>query len=417
MKAEIIAIGTELLLGQIVNTNAQYLANACAAQGIDVYYQTVVGDNESRLAETFRLAKTRADVIICTGGLGPTQDDLTKDVLASLLSCSLHMHQPTLDKVAQLFQSRGLTMVASNDRQALLLEGCEPLTNETGLAIGVAITQDHTHYILLPGPPKEMKPMFDTYAIPWLRRKMTDTLPLFSKMLKFAGIGESNLEHELIDLIKNQTDPTIAPYAKEGEVTIRLSTKAATQAIANDKFQQIEQEIRHRVGQYIYADRDIPIESVIIEMLIDRQLKLAVVESCSGGKLSDMLTSISGSSSCFEGGMICYSYQMKHQFLDIPMHQLEGEEAVGAVSQEVAVGLAQQLLHKLQVDYALSITGVAGPNTVENKPVGLVYVGIAQKNKEPIVHQLSLSGNRESIKLRASKSALYYLWHILKNKQ
>ncbi|MDD9270360.1 competence/damage-inducible protein A [Paenibacillus sp. GCM10023248] len=414
MKAEIIAIGTELLLGQIVNTNAQFLSRECAAIGVDMYFQTVVGDNEQRLLESFKLAASRADVVICTGGLGPTQDDLTKDVLAAYAGRQLLIHEPSMKAIAEMFQSRGIHMVESNRRQALMIEGSDPLYNETGLAVGNAFTFEGTHFILLPGPPKEMKPMFTKYAVPWLRGVMSEEVPLYSKMLKFAGIGESNLEHELIDLIHAQTDPTIAPYAKEGEVTIRLTTRAHTADEGERKLFATEQEIRSRLGQHIYADEDVPIEAIVLQLLGEQQMTLAVAESCTGGLLSDMLTSIPGSSRSFLGGIIVYSNALKHKLLGVPMEVLEGEGAPGAVSQETAELLAEHLLTVTGSDYGLSVTGVAGPDPSEGKPVGLVYVGFAQKNRETQVFTLQLSGNRESIKHRAAKSALYQLWKRLK---
>ncbi|MBA2937763.1 competence/damage-inducible protein A [Paenibacillus sp. CGMCC 1.16610] len=414
MKAEIVAVGTELLLGQIVNTNAQFLSRECAAIGVDIYFQTVVGDNEQRLLESLTLAASRADVVICTGGLGPTQDDLTKDVLAAYVGRQLIIHEPSMNAITQMFQSRGIHMVESNRRQALMLEGSDPLHNETGLAVGVAFTFEGTHFILLPGPPKEMKPMFTNYAIPWLRAVMHDEVPLYSKMLKFAGIGESNLEHQLIDLIQAQSDPTIAPYAKEGEVTIRLTTRAQTAEEGERKLFATEQEIRSRLGQHIYADQDVPIETTVLKMLDERKLSLAVAESCTGGLLSDLITSIPGSSNSFLGGIICYSNALKHKLLGVPMEVLEGEGAPGAVSSETAVILAESLLTTTGSDFGISVTGVAGPGSSEGKPVGLVYIGFAQKNAETQVITLQLSGNRESIKHRSAKSALYHLWKQLK---
>ncbi|MZQ81515.1 competence/damage-inducible protein A [Paenibacillus sp. 5J-6] len=414
MKAEIVAVGTELLLGQIVNTNAQFISRECAAIGVDIYFQTVVGDNEQRLLASLKLAASRADVVICTGGLGPTQDDLTKDVLAAYVGRQLILHEPSMNAITQMFQSRGIHMVESNRRQALMLEGSDPLHNETGLAVGVAFTFEGTHFILLPGPPKEMKPMFTKYAIPWLRTMMKDEVPLYSKMLKFAGIGESNLEHQLIDLIHAQSDPTIAPYAKEGEVTIRLTTRAHSAEEGESKLFATEQEIRNRLGQHIYADQDVPIETVVVKMLEERKLSLAVAESCTGGLLSDLITSIPGSSNSFLGGIICYSNALKHKLLGVPMEILEGEGAPGAVSSETAVILAESLLTSTGSDFGISVTGVAGPGTSEGKPVGLVYIGFAQKNAETEVITLQLSGNRESIKHRSAKSALYHLWKQLK---
>lgn len=413
MRAEIIAVGTELLLGQIVNTNAQYLAQGFADLGVSVYYQTVVGDNESRLADALQIAKSRADLIICTGGLGPTQDDLTKDALAAFLGQKIVTHQPSMDHIEQVFGSRGIHMVESNRRQALMLEHSDPLTNDAGMAVGIALTQDGTHYILLPGPPKEMKPMFDHYAAPWIASKMSGVHPLFSRMLKFAGIGESTLEHELLDLIHAQTDPTIAPYAKESEVTIRITTRASSQAEADVKLEPLEQEIRSRLGDYIYASVDVPIEQEIIHIMKERKLLPAAAESCTGGLLGHMLTAVPGSSAVFRGGIVCYSNMLKNKLLDVPMSILEGAGAPGAVSAETAGILAEQMRLKADTDYAVAITGVAGPDESEGKPVGLVYLAIACKEGLPVVERLQLSGNRDNIKLRAAKAALYQLWKRL----
>ncbi|OCT13749.1 competence/damage-inducible protein A [Paenibacillus pectinilyticus] len=415
MKAEIIAVGTELLLGQIVNTNAQFISRECAAHGIDIYFQTVVGDNEQRLLESLQLAAKRADVVICTGGLGPTQDDLTKDVLAAWTGSNLHIHEPSMEAISTMFASRGIHMVESNRRQALMLEGSDPLQNDTGLAVGNALTFEGTHFILLPGPPKEMKPMFTNYAIPWLKSRMTDEIPLYSKMLKFAGIGESSLEHELLDLIQSQSDPTIAPYANEGEVTIRLTTRAQSAEEGERKIQATENEIKNRLGQYLYAEVDIPIETAVLQLLGKNQRTLAVAESCTGGLLSDLITAVPGSSQSFLGGIICYSNALKHKLLGVPMEVLEGEGAPGAVSVETAAILADQLLIRTGSDFGISVTGVAGPSPSEGKPVGLVYVGLAQKDATTEVFTLQLSGNREFIKQRAAKSALYQLWKQLKD--
>ncbi|WP_426446971.1 competence/damage-inducible protein A [Paenibacillus sp. S-38] len=414
MKAEIIAVGTELLMGQIVNTNAQYISRGLADIGVGVYYQTVVGDNTDRIKETLAIAKSRADLIICTGGLGPTQDDLTKDVLAEVLGRKLVIHQPSYDYMEGMFRSRGITMVESNIRQAYMLEGTDPLANETGLAVGNAVTQDGTHYILLPGPPKEMKPMFDNQVVPWLTAKLGSVQPLFSTMMKFAGIGESFLEHALIDLIEAQTDPTIAPYAKEGEVALRLTTRAASKEEATEKLWPLEREIRTRLGDHVYASEDITLELEVLRLLTAANKTLSVAESCTGGQLSDLLTAVPGGSHSFAGGVICYTNQVKNKVLGVPIEQLEGPGAPGAVSEETARLLAENVRKLADADYALSLTGVAGPTESEGKPVGLVYVGIAERGADTEVVMLQLSGNRETIKLRASKTALYHLWKKIK---
>lgn len=415
MRAEIIAVGTELLMGQIVNTNAQYLAKGLADIGVGVYFQTVVGDNVSRIKESLHIAKGRADLIICTGGLGPTQDDLTKDVLGEVLGQKLVIHEPSMNTMTEMFQRRGIPMVESNARQALMLEQSDPLPNDTGLAVGVAVMHEGTHYILLPGPPKEMKPMFDRYAKPWIESKLDHVQPLYSIMLKFAGIGESALEHALIDLIEAQTDPTIAPYAKEGEVAIRLTTRASSPDEAMTRLRPLEAEIRGRLDEHIYAAEDITLEQQVLRMLAESGQKLAVAESCTGGLLSDLLTAVPGSSQSFLGGVICYSSALKHKLLGVPMEMLEGPGAPGAVSEETAAELARNTLRLLEADVAVSITGVAGPDETEGKPVGLVYVGLAHRNGQAFAVKLQLSGNRETIKLRAAKSALYHLWKTIKS--
>ncbi len=413
MKAEIIAIGTELLLGQIVNTNAQYLSQELAHLGIDVYFQTVVGDNEYRLLEAFDIASQRADLIVCTGGLGPTQDDLTKDVLATYISKPLELHPYSYEMIANFYKERGMPMVESNARQALITKGSDPLLNDVGMAVGIALEYNKTFFVLLPGPPREMKVMFKQYTIPWLKNKLGEETPLFSKIYKFTGIGESSLENQLEDIINLQQNVTIAPYAKEGEVALRLSTKALSQFEADQLMCETEKVIHERLGFHIFADQDISLEQAIVEKMSSKALSLACAESCTGGMLSDMITSISGSSSMFKGGFVCYSNDFKNQVLHIPYEMLKGEGSPGSVSLETTKLLAEQLLIIADTDYALSITGVAGPHTIENKPVGLIYIGLAQKNKAIILKEIKVNGNREMIKLKASKQALNLLWSSL----
>lgn len=414
MRAEIIAVGTELLMGQIVNTNAQYLSQKFAGMGVNVYYQTVVGDNAGRMAEAIKLAGSRADLVVLTGGLGPTQDDITKDVLADLLGLKLIIHQPSYDRIASYYMERNQIMVESNARQAFLIDGGDPMINDTGMAVGVALAFAGIHYVLLPGPPKEMKPMFEQYVMPWLINRMPQTEPLYSKILKFAGIGESSLEHNLKDLISAQSDPTIAPYAKEGEVAVRLTTRARSVEEAMRTIEKTEREIRIRSGEYLYAEEDVPLEHVIVRLMSEKRLTLSAAESCTGGLFSELITSIPGSSVMFHGGVVCYSNEWKHKSLGIPMELLEGVGAAGAVSAEVALLLARQICQYSGSDYAVSITGVAGPAHSERKPAGLVYAAIAGKNGDDFVIQLNLKGNRELIRLRAVKQTMYQLWKRLK---
>lgn len=415
MKAEIIAVGTELLLGQIVNSNAQYLSEELASLGIDVYFQTVVGDNMSRLSQAIRGAAERADLLILTGGLGPTQDDLTKEAVADVLGKSLHIDRMAMDNIDRFFQGRGTPMTENNRRQALSIDGGTPLPNATGLAVGNAIAVNGKFYILLPGPPNEMKPMFEAEAKPWiLQHVLTHETPLYSKMLKFAGIGESALETRLLDLIEEQNDPTIAPYAKEGEVTIRISTKADTESEAMVKLDKLTGEIASRLSDHMYATGDIPIEKTIIDLMTDKGLTLSAAESCTGGLLMETITTIPGSATVFLGGIVCYSNAMKEKLLNVPHDLLEGENAPGAVSAEIAKVLAEQVRMIVDTDFGLAVTGVAGPGYSERKPVGLVYIAISRRGGDTQVIELNLKGNRDTIRLRSTKTILYHLWKQIK---
>lgn len=412
MKAEIIAVGTELLLGQIVNTNAQYLSQGLAALGIDVYFQTVVGDNAGRIRQAIETARSRADLLLFTGGLGPTQDDLTKDVLAEYLGRKLVLHEPSMKKIEERLAGRSL-MIESNRRQALMIEGGEPLPNETGLAVGVALTADGTHYVLLPGPPGEMKPMFDGPVTAWLLRQLGESRPLHTVTLRFAGIGESALEDLLLDLIEGQTDPTIAPYAKEGEVAVRLATKAKNEAEAMARLGETIKAIEDIAGEYLYAAEDVPLEEAVVGRLRAAGKTVAAAESCTGGLLSELLTNVPGSSEAFAGGFIAYSVAMKRDMLGVPAALFEGPDAPGAISAQTAEAMARRTLALTGSDYAVATTGVAGPAPAEGKPPGLVYVAVAERNGRTDVHELRLSGGRAGIRLRAVKHALYRLWERL----
>ncbi|WP_411346171.1 competence/damage-inducible protein A [Paenibacillus sp. WLX1005] len=418
VKAEIIAVGTELLLGQITNTNAQYLSQQLSYLGIDVYYQTVVGDNLNRLKQAIELASSRADVVVFSGGIGPTQDDLTKDALGEVLGRSLHIYPEAMQKIETFFEGRDKPMTENNRRQAIILEHSHPLDNEVGLAVGIAISQNDKHYVVLPGPPKELKPMFEQQAVPWLLSNvLSGEYPIYSKMLKFAGIGESALEDALLDLISAQTDPTIAPYAKEAEVTIRLTTKAPDEKQAMEKLKAMEAVIRDRLPDHMYADQDIRIEQQILQMMTGMKLTLAAAESCTGGLIMENLTKVPGSALVFMGGIVSYSNEMKEKLLQIPHDLLEGEDAPGAVSEEVAELMAHEARKILDTDFAVAVTGVAGPGSSERKPVGLVYIALAERGRDTAVWKLNLKGNREAIRIRSAKSIMYRLWLRLKQLQ
>jgi nicotinamide-nucleotide amidase len=417
MRAEIVSVGTELLLGQIVNTNAQFLSRGLAELGIDVYYQTVVGDNMDRLLETIELARGRADLLVFTGGLGPTMDDLTRDAVAASVGRGVELHEPTMKKLEEMFSGRGGAFIESNRKQAMLVEGATPLRNTTGLAIGSGLTVDGKHYLLLPGPPREMKPMFENDASAWLKKLLGDDFSLHSVMMRFAGIGESALEDLLIDLIRDQSDPTLAPYAKEGEVAVRVSTKAADAEEAARKLESTLVEIRRRTDRFLYAEEDIPVEAMVVQLLTKQRRTLALAESCTGGMVAAMITTIPGSADVFKGGVVSYTNAVKRDFLNVPEALLEGVDAPGAVSAETAEAMAEGVRAAADSDFGLSVTGVAGPASSEGKPIGLVYVGLAERGKPVRSEKLQMSGDREGIRLRSSKRALYRLWLTLTGRE
>ncbi len=411
MKAEIIAVGTELLMGQIANTNAQFLSRKLNEQGIDVYYHTVVGDNRARLQSVLQKANERSDLIVLTGGLGPTQDDLTKETIADLLSTKLILDEKGMQKIEAFFATRQIKMPPNNMRQAYVLEGSHILPNDHGMALGMIYHVASKTYILLPGPPKELNPMFDNYVTPYLREQNFSQSMLYSRVLRFCGIGESALVTELEDLIEQQSDPTIAPYAKLAEVSLRITSKASSQEEAEAKLEPLIKEIEARLGHFIYGEGDqISLEEVVLQTLKNKNMSLACAESCTGGLISKKITEHEGVSRFYKGGIICYSNFAKEKLLHI---QPELLDQYGAVSAEVAEQLAIKVRQILDTDWGLSVTGVAGPDSVEGKPVGLVYIGISNQHMTEVI-ELNLAGTRTGIQTNAAKTALFQLWKRIK---
>ncbi|MGB9840374.1 competence/damage-inducible protein A [Thermovenabulum sp.] len=404
MKAEIICVGTELLLGDIVNTNAFVIARALKEIGIDVYYHTVVGDNFTRIKEVFQSALKRSDVIITTGGLGPTRDDITKDAIAEALNLKMIINEEALRKIEEFFKRVNREFTKNNLRQALVPETSKIIPNEIGLAPGVLLEKDDKIVIMLPGPPFEMEPMLYNYCIPYLQKKSGAII--FSRVLKFYGIGESSLEEKLIDLIDSQSNPTIAPYAKMGEVTIRITAKAKNKEEAIQMIIPIEEEIKRRVGNYIYAFDDQKIEDVIAKMLIEKGITIAIAESCTGGLISHKLTNIPGISKSLERAVVSYSNKSKIELLGVNPETIEKN---GAVSEKTAEEMAMGIRINAKCDIGLSVTGIAGPDggTLE-KPVGLVYIGYSDKN-HTFSKKFLFKGKRQEIKERAANAALQLL--------
>lgn len=398
MKAEIIAVGTEILTGQITNTNAQFLSEEFAKLGIDVFFQTAVGDNEERLLSIIDLASKRSDLVVLCGGLGPTEDDLTKQTLAKYLGRNLVFDEQASKRLNEFFATRPqFTRTANNERQAQLIEGSTPLQNSTGLAVGGVIEVDGVTYVVLPGPPSELKPMVWDYLVPLLS---SDHKQLYSRVLRFFGIGESQLVTVLSDLIDNQTDPTIAPYAKIGEVTLRLSTKADDIESAKEKLDQLEQKILSKKTLnsiplenliYGYGD-DNSMARVVFDLLKKKHKTITAAESLTAGLFQSSIADFSGSSSVFNGGFVTYSIEEKSKMLQIPLEKLQEH---GVVSHFTAEKMAEQSRKLTDADFGIGLTGVAGPDSLEGHPAGTVFIGIATREKVHSIRVL-IGGRRRS---------------------
>ena len=387
MKAEIIAVGTEILTGQIVNTNAQFLSEKLAEIGVDVYFQTAVGDNEARLMSLLEIASSRSSLVILTGGLGPTEDDLTKQTLAKFLGKALVFDAQAQEKLDHFFAQRpDYARTPNNERQAQIVEGATPLPNDTGLAVGGVSEVEGVTYVVLPGPPSELKPMVLNQLLP----KLMTGAKLYSRVLRFFGIGESQLVTILADLIDHQTDPTLAPYAKTGEVTLRLSTKAVSQEQADQALDILENQILDRQTFEGISLRDIcygygeeaSLASVVVEELKKRKKSITAAESLTAGLFQATLADFSGVSAIFNGGFVTYSLEEKSKMLDISEQELK---KYGVVSEFTAKKMAEQARLKTQSDYGVSLTGVAGPDSLEGHPAGTVFIGLAHAKGTEVI--------------------------------
>ncbi|AOY76039.1 competence/damage-inducible protein A [Clostridium formicaceticum] len=408
MKAEIIAVGTELLLGDIVNTNAQYIARRLADIGIFVYHQTVVGDNPDRVKKAYEIAFNRADIVITTGGLGPTKDDLTKEIAAEYFQKKLQLDEASLEAMKEYLLRRNHPITEGNKKQAYFPEGAIIVKNDNGTAPGCIIEEDKKTMILLPGPPREMIPMLESQVLPYLSQYQEGTL--VSKVLRICGIGESAMEELIEDIMEKQSNPTIAPYAKEGEVILRITAKAQDEDEAEKLIFPVEEQLRSRLQNYIYGEGEVSLEEVVGKMLIDHKLTIATAESCSGGLLAAKIINYPGISSVFMEGVITYSNEAKIQRLGVKPETLQ---TYGAVSRETAGEMAAGVAKMGNTDIGISITGIAGPTggTAE-KPVGLIYAGLSIKGK---LHtkELFFKGDRQKLRNFAATQTLCWLRQML----
>lgn len=400
MRAEIIGIGTEILLGQIVDTNSAYIARGLADMGVEVYYHTVVGDNAPRLTAALNLAATRSDLIVTSGGLGPTADDLTKQTVAAFLGTDLVTDPVTTKKLAQYYQQSGVTPTENNKQMAMYVDHSTKLPNDVGFAVGSFCQQaDGPDVLVLPGPPREMSWMFDHYAVPELKVAYHQDEFLISRVLRFTEIGESQLVTKITDLIDNQSNPTVAPYIKPNEVTLRLTAKAADEQTANQLLDNLETQINDRVGEYFYGygdDNSLP--AVVVNQLIKKHLTITAAESLTGGLFQSTLTDISGVSNIFPGGFVTYANEAKEQLLAIPTDVIDSN---GVVSEQTAIWMADQARSKMDTDIAISFTGAAGPDPLEGQPAGTVWIGIAVRDQKPTAQLFHLAGNRNTVRQRA----------------
>lgn len=371
---ELISVGTEILLGDILNTDAQYLSIELAKLGISVIHQSTVGDNRERLLAQLDEAAKRSDIIILSGGLGPTPDDLTKEVCCEFFGKEMFLHEPTVEKIKKYFSSKGIKMAQNNLKQAMLPKDCVIFPNDNGTAPGMAIEKDGVHILVLPGPPRELKPMFQNCAVPYLMQ-FSDRI-IVSHNIRTFGIGESSMAERVNDLFDAQ-NPTVAPYAKDGEALLRVTAMAMTKEDAESLCEPVIEEIKKRLDAYVYGVDYNCIEEAAVAMLKEHHLKVATAESCTGGLIAKRITDVPGASEVFECGIISYANEIKHKVLGVSEDDLN---KYGAVSEPVAKQMAQGALKVSGADIAVSVTGIAGPDSDStDKPVGLVYIGLADK--------------------------------------
>ncbi|TDL34985.1 competence/damage-inducible protein A [Jeotgalibacillus sp. S-D1] len=410
MNAEIIAVGSELLLGQIANTNAQYLSQQLAEIGIDVYRHRVVGDNRERLLNEIRDAEQRADLVILTGGLGPTKDDLTKETVSFHTNKELVMDQESLLFIEQYFRDSGRPMTDNNRKQAIVLKDSDVLINKHGMAPGMIFTHNNTVFVLLPGPPREMKPMFQMDAVPKLLGLFSDGQPVHSRVLRYFGIGEAELESKIESLIDAQSNPTIAPLASDGEVTLRLSAKHMDKSQAVAMLDDAQEKVNKIVGEFMYGINEQTLLHKAAYLLASRKKTIAAAESLTAGLFSSQMGSISGASAFFHGGIICYSNEVKEQIVGVRKETIEEH---GSVSEACAAELATKVKAQMNTDIGISFTGVAGPDSLEGKAPGTVWIGIAYEDNPPVAFSYSLKGERNYVRIRTVKHGLFQLIRLL----
>ena len=400
--AELIAVGTELLLGNIANTDAQMISQGLSQLGINVYYHTVVGDNPQRVRQAVDIARGRADILITTGGLGPTCDDLTKVAVAQAFGKELVYHEPSAQRIRERFAQRGTPVTENNFQQAMVPEGCTVLDNDWGTAPGVAFQAGGTHVLMLPGPPRECAMMFRHRALPYLQQLADGVIA--SRTVKTFGIGESAAEALLRDLMNALHNPTLAPYAKPTGTELRITAHAPTREEALRLIAPVEEQVKAILGDKVIGVDVDSLEEVCFALLKDRGLTVGTAESCTGGLLAKLLTDLPGSSAVFRGGVVSYTNGVKAGLLGVPQDLLD---RYGAVSPQVAEAMARGAKAALGCDIALSTTGVAGPDADDRgNPIGLVYLGLAWGDQCRVTEFRAGPVERERVRRQAAQTAL-----------
>lgn len=413
MRAEIIAVGTEILLGDIVNTNAQFLSKELASIGIDVYHQSVIGDNENRMLEVLEESLKRSDIVITTGGLGPTTDDITKEVACKYFDMTSEIHNESYQALKEYFRRLNKEMSSNNIKQVYFPKEAKVLPNPNGTAPGAILEKNNKMIVILPGPPREMKPMFNNYVRDYLKVRGNGVIK--SKVIRLLGIGESLAATKLNDLIKSSVNPTIAPYAKEEDVIFRITAKADNDFEADKLIDPIYKKVKERLGMDIYAEGEsASIEEVVGKLLVENKLKIATAESCTGGMIASRLVSYAGISEVFLEGAVTYSNEAKIRTLNVNKETLD---KYGAVSSETAKEMALGIAKRCGADISVVTTGIAGPGGgTDEKPVGLVYIGLYYKSNVETFRYV-FNGDRQSVRVRASITALDLVRRkILENK-
>lgn len=408
MVAEILAVGTELLMGQISNTNAQYITKRLNDVGVNVYYHSVVGDNPQRMKECVSLALSRADVLITTGGLGPTKDDITKETIAEAFGLKLVRHEETFQKIKDFFERVNRKMMDNNIKQAYIPENSLVIPNNNGTAPGCMIEKDNKVVIMLPGPPKEMIPMFENTIYPYFAQKTGQTIE--SKMLKVFGLGESEMETKILDLVESQSNPTIAPYVSQGEIVIRLTARCKDCKVANEMFNPVIEKMKDCLGSNLYALNGESLEEIVVGLLKERDISISVAESCTGGMLASKLVNVPGVSQVFERGYVSYSSQAKIDILGVSPQTIK---TFGVVSRETAIEMVNGLIDRTKSRAGISITGIAGPDGgTDNRAVGSVFVAVRLDNAVECI-ELKLNGDRERVRHMACLNALNFLRNMI----